>query len=65
MRERPARNGTHGDKFFHGDGFVIQDAFVHGAEAPLPQPAAALGHVAVVKVARYLDQLTVRDGGKT
>lgn len=60
-----ASDGTYGGEFFHSNRFVIQDAFVHSAEPPLPQPAATVGHMPVIKIARYLDQLTVWDIGKT
>lgn len=55
---------TYGGEFFHRDRFVIEDTFVHSAEASLPESAAAVGHVAVVEVPRYLDQLAVGETGK-
>lgn len=55
---------THGGEFFHRNRFVIEDTFVNSAEASLPKSAAAVGHVAVIEVPRYLDQLAVGETGK-
>lgn len=55
---------TYRGEFFHRDRFVIQDTFVHSAKASLPESAAAVGHVAVVEVTCYLDQLAVGETGK-
>lgn len=44
---------------------MVQDAFVDGAEAPLPQPAAALRYGTVIKAVRDPNQIVVGDTGET
>ena len=56
---------THWIQLLHCDRSVVQEPFVHGAEASLSEPAAAVWHGAVVKVARDLLQVIVQEAGET
>lgn len=44
---------------------MVQDAFVDGAEASLPEPAATLRYGTVIKAVRDLNQIVVGDTGET
>lgn len=64
--KREAENAvTYRNELFHRNQLVVEDASVDGAEAPLPQPAAALRDGPVVKAVRDLHQVVVGDAGET
>lgn len=56
---------TYRNELFHRHQSMVQDAFVDGAEASLPQPAAALRYGTVIKAVRDLNQIVVGDTGET
>lgn len=65
MQDSHERCFTYWIEFFHCNGCVVQDPFVHSAKASLSKSAAAIRYGPVIKVACNPNKVIVEETGET